>query len=792
MASCSSIARDGSDTDLQYNSIQCRLNQIVSPAANLTTACPAASPVATSPCDVTVPTVSTCVRYCTLLYEACAPGTPLGTAAGFQANPTDCVTRCGEWQLSGITSVDSFQCHASKVAAAKTTLFTAVTTNPLLLAAGITGTGSGKAEVCMEAGRVSLSCNAAYPYLGPWYPVDATCKPDALSTGCCCAAVGTTAGGLPILTEPNQFQFGAGVIGGGCFGQALVGGNFTVMSNNFPSFGFTGNAFSSTFSALVGGTVTFNLTFTPGTQGGQIELTSNLFSKCPANIFCRNLDSSTGCPAQVTQFNGTWVGKVNTTSDGSTGCLALQHAVPEVVTIRSAVNFNDYVTTSLPVYYDASNNITMSARNKNYVIDNKLKIGSSCSALVDTTSGILTTVNAGLSHVITGGDTLTLTTCEPYGSTSVNQSTCSTLGSQSTCNSSSICHTFIGQRATRQSRCERYCGLVMASCSIYTSYSACVEACAAFPQTGLLGDTSFDTVQCRLTYATQASQGTSASCALAASTSTACTGTPATADITCSRYCSLYQQNCQGLNNYMGAYLTYDQCVSSCNTTETTKGVYSSTATNSLGCRLYQIAQAGSGTSSYCKSSIGTEYCTELHVGARDKFIGSFAATSTCVPGASFGECCCVIGKWNITSLGDGNPFAFVFSAQFSGGAACAGNVALAGIFNLTSDNIAKFSFPVPGLPVAITAAITYQAYGQLRLTNTFLSDSCASYGCKDLTNGTSCPIQGSGSTTSSSSSSSSSSTGDIEFSGVAHQSVSTSTLIATLAAIAIIKLYIA
>ncbi len=50
--------------------------------------------------------------------------------------------------------------------------------------------------------------------------------------------------------------------------------------------------------------------------------------------------------------------------------------------------------------------------------------------------------------------------------------------------------------------CENYCGAAMAVCTggdaIYTSMDECMTACAAFDATGSIGDTSGDTVQCRL------------------------------------------------------------------------------------------------------------------------------------------------------------------------------------------------------------------------------------------------------------------------------------------------------
>jgi hypothetical protein len=88
-------------------------------------------------------------------------------------------------------------------------------------------------------------------------------------------------------------------------------------------------------------------------------------------------------------------------------------------------------------------------------------------------------------------------TCAPATTTSTS-TTSSTVGGGSTTTS------------TVASLCDTFCSIVQANCTggnqVYADANACQTACAQFPTNGNPGDTSGDTVQCRI-YHAQAAAG---------------------------------------------------------------------------------------------------------------------------------------------------------------------------------------------------------------------------------------------------------------------------------------------
>ena len=64
--------------------------------------------------------------------------------------------------------------------------------------------------------------------------------------------------------------------------------------------------------------------------------------------------------------------------------------------------------------------------------------------------------------------------------------------------------------------CVTYCTFALQNCSntpiLYFDYDDCAAECALFPTTGQTGDTSGNTLQCRLTYVQVADQAPQAFC----------------------------------------------------------------------------------------------------------------------------------------------------------------------------------------------------------------------------------------------------------------------------------------
>jgi hypothetical protein len=174
------------------------------------------------------------------------------------------------------------------------------------------------------------------------------------------------------------------------------------------------------------------------------------------------------------------------------------------------------------------------------------------------------------------------------------------------------------------SLCERYCDLVIASCSgqleQYRTLGQCLQVCELLPA-GSPGDEHLNTVECRLRQAKFAEAEPLSYCKSSGPLGEDKCGS------NCVGYCSLMQSSCTPASTAGNLELSYfvdeDSCLAACDAIEPDPGspvAYSSSPTaqpssyvgNNLYCRVYHVA-AGleqAAEDEHCPHAMGGEPCT--------------------------------------------------------------------------------------------------------------------------------------------------------------------------------------
>lgn len=165
-------------------------------------------------------------------------------------------------------------------------------------------------------------------------------------------------------------------------------------------------------------------------------------------------------------------------------------------------------------------------------------------------------------------------------------------------------HTGLDDAAgTCGTRCQGYCDLMIRGCEAngspqYDDMNDCLTQCATFAADGNHGDTTGDTLQCRIHYATVAivNGGQAPNCSYAAAVSTPCVNDP---DFTCAHFCSIMNSTCTGANRQ---YADVAACLARCSSWSV--GAVDDRGISTLGCRLYYAGAARDGNATakhlYC------------------------------------------------------------------------------------------------------------------------------------------------------------------------------------------------
>ncbi|MFT7623185.1 MAG: hypothetical protein ACI9WU_002363, partial [Myxococcota bacterium] len=145
--------------------------------------------------------------------------------------------------------------------------------------------------------------------------------------------------------------------------------------------------------------------------------------------------------------------------------------------------------------------------------------------------------------------------------------------------------------------CDNYCDLAMTNCGganeLYADADACMTACADFDDTGAGGDTSGDSVQCRVYHLGVAGSDGDSSAAVHCPHADldgggVCIDVPVPP--TCAVYCTDISANCAGDN---AQYADEAACLSYCETWgQLPAGALEDTSGNTIGCRTYHAGVA--------------------------------------------------------------------------------------------------------------------------------------------------------------------------------------------------------
>lgn len=191
---------------------------------------------------------------------------------------------------------------------------------------------------------------------------------------------------------------------------------------------------------------------------------------------------------------------------------------------------------------------------------------------------------AGCSSTSSGGTgaSTTTTTGTAGGSTTTTSGTTSTTSAAPTLD------------------CTSYCNVVMNNCTAdnaqYTDTATCLGVCAGFTAPGALGDTSGDTLGCRIYHAGAAGMD-------AASATTHCPhagptggdkdpkGSAGICGEPCTAFCSIAAKSCTGSNQQ---FTDTTACMTACQGFTADSAAYntSDTAKNDMGCRFYHVSAA--------------------------------------------------------------------------------------------------------------------------------------------------------------------------------------------------------
>jgi hypothetical protein len=174
-----------------------------------------------------------------------------------------------------------------------------------------------------------------------------------------------------------------------------------------------------------------------------------------------------------------------------------------------------------------------------------------------------------------------------------------------------------GGAAPGPSLCQRYCDAVMTGCtgdrSQYTDLAACLSICPYLPE-GTPGDTSGNTVSCRLTYAEKAPSEPLTYCTWAGP------GGDGKCGSNCEGFCSLMTPTCTAEQTIdSGDYFaTNDDCLDACSQLPDV-GNYSATVSSlqsgadHVECRLYHIGAAifAEDAATHCPHAMGRRLCLD-------------------------------------------------------------------------------------------------------------------------------------------------------------------------------------
>jgi hypothetical protein len=150
--------------------------------------------------------------------------------------------------------------------------------------------------------------------------------------------------------------------------------------------------------------------------------------------------------------------------------------------------------------------------------------------------------------------------------------------------------------------CDAYCDAISAACTgpnaQYSTRQRCLNACAAFPM-GTAGDTSGNTLGCRLSHAQRAGADAGAECEAAGP------GGGGVCGSNCDGFCQLVLKYCTGMNT---VYPDSSSCESVCMSFGTS-AVYSVTDTSiqtrtQVACLLYHAQEATTVPMDHCLSDL--------------------------------------------------------------------------------------------------------------------------------------------------------------------------------------------
>jgi hypothetical protein len=139
-------------------------------------------------------------------------------------------------------------------------------------------------------------------------------------------------------------------------------------------------------------------------------------------------------------------------------------------------------------------------------------------------------------------------------------------------------------------KCEVYCGYIMAKCTqdnaLYPDAETCAQTCAAIPPGGDESDVSQDTVQCRIHHLITGITGTLETLAEGCK-SNASLQSPTCRDEppTCETYCHITQLSCGDGSKSPAQYIDQDACLSFCKNSGIPMGSAEDLANHTIGCR---------------------------------------------------------------------------------------------------------------------------------------------------------------------------------------------------------------
>lgn len=165
--------------------------------------------------------------------------------------------------------------------------------------------------------------------------------------------------------------------------------------------------------------------------------------------------------------------------------------------------------------------------------------------------------------------------------------------------------------------CEQYCEAVTEGCTgertQYTDYDACLVTCPYFPE-GTAGDTTSNTLQCRLNYALKAPSEPVTYCTWAGPGGDGMCGS------NCEGFCALMTATCtESSTSAPGDYFpSNEECLSRCSTVPAV-GSYCATDNSITGgadifeCRLYHVAAAiyADDAAIHCPHAMGLALCVD-------------------------------------------------------------------------------------------------------------------------------------------------------------------------------------